>query len=117
MAAERLLALDAAPTALVCATDLLAVGALRAARHRGLVPGRTISVIGYDGRSEGAGMEPPLTTFDVDQLGAGTRLAALLIARIRGTAPEHLRELAPATFRQGGTDGPPETDNHWEERP
>lgn len=115
-AAARLLAVDEAPTALVCATDLLAVGAVRAARELGLVPGRTISVIGYDGSPDGAGMDPPLTTFEVDQLAAGTRLAALLIARVRGTAPESLRETAPATFRQGGTDGPPWTNHHREDR-
>ncbi len=115
-AAGRLLDMADAPTALVCATDLLAVGALRAARERGLVPGRTISITGYDGSPEGAGMEPPLTTFEVDQLAAGTRLTALLIDRVRGTPPEELRETAPAVFRQGGTHGPLVSDNHRENR-
>ncbi|WP_156943815.1 LacI family DNA-binding transcriptional regulator [Roseivivax isoporae] len=106
-ALEALLDGDAPPTGVICATDLLAVGAVRSCRARGLKVGHDISIIGYDGSREGQAMEPPLTTFAVDQVAAGTRLAEMLIARIGGTDPHELRETADAVLREGGTDGPP----------
>jgi LacI family transcriptional regulator len=47
-AAERLL--DRLPSggAILCASDLLALGALRAVRNHGLEPGRDIGVVGFD---------------------------------------------------------------------
>jgi DNA-binding LacI/PurR family transcriptional regulator len=47
-AAERLL--DRLPSggAILCASDVLALGALRAVRNRGLEPGRDIGVVGFD---------------------------------------------------------------------
>lgn len=106
-ATDALLDQASPPTALICATDLLAVGTIRAVRRRGLVPGRDVSVIGYDGTREGQMLEPPLTSYAVDQTAAGARLAELLIARIGGADPETLRETADAVLRPGGTDGPP----------
>ncbi|KAA9010091.1 LacI family DNA-binding transcriptional regulator [Histidinibacterium aquaticum] len=96
-----------APTAVICATDLLATGAVRAAQARGLAVGRDISIIGYDGSREGQNLDPPLTSFAVDQTAAGARLAELLIARIGGADPQELRVTADAVLREGGTDGPP----------
>jgi LacI family transcriptional regulator len=105
--AARLLARPQPPTALVCATDMGALGAHRAAREAGLVVGRDLSLIGYDGVPEGAWVAPPLTTFEVDNRAAGARLAALLIRRIRGEPPEALRETARARLCPRGSDGPP----------
>lgn len=39
---------DAAPTAVVCVSDALAVGALQALAERGAEPGRDVGVIGFD---------------------------------------------------------------------
>ncbi|TFL17821.1 LacI family DNA-binding transcriptional regulator [Jannaschia formosa] len=97
--------LDAAdpPTAFVYALDAAALGLWRAARARGLVVGRDLAVIGYDGTPEGAHAEPPLATWKVDTHAAGLRLAELLIRRVRGEAPEGLRELAPARYLDRGS--------------
>ena len=108
LAGAMLLSLDAPPTAVVCATDKAGLGVCRAAAARGLRLGRDLSVIAYDGIPESALAQPPLTTFEVDQVQAGTRLASLLIRRCRGAAPDELRETALARLREGGTDGPPE---------
>ena len=91
------------PTAFVCAIDAAALGLWRAARARGLVVGRDVAVIGYDGAPDGAHAEPPLATWAVDYGRAGRRLASLLIRRVRGEAPEALREIAPASFLDRGS--------------
>lgn len=47
-AADRLLGRLAPGAAVVCASDLLALGALRAARGRSLIPGVDLGVVGFD---------------------------------------------------------------------
>lgn len=59
-AARRLLAKDC--TALVCSSDLMALGAIRAARSMGLRVPRDVSVVGYDDSPLIAFTDPPLTT-------------------------------------------------------
>lgn len=102
----ELLDLPSPPTAIVCALDLAALGLYRAAASRGLQVGRELSVLSYDGIPEAAGAVPPLTTYAVDTRAAGARLAQLLFARIRGIAPESLRETVPAHLVARGSDGP-----------
>jgi len=60
VAAQRLL--DKGVTAIVCGSDLMALGAIRAARVRGLEVPRDLSVIGYDDSTLIAFTDPPLTT-------------------------------------------------------
>ncbi|MDB1087868.1 LacI family DNA-binding transcriptional regulator [Streptomyces sp. ACA25] len=59
-AAERLL--DAGCTGIVCGSDLMALGVVRAARQRGVRVPRDLSVIGYDDSELIAFTDPPLTT-------------------------------------------------------
>ena len=59
-AAGRLL--DRGATAVVCGSDLMALGAIRAARKRGLEVPRDFSVVGYDDSTLIAFTDPPLTT-------------------------------------------------------
>ncbi len=106
-ATHALLEMEQPPTALVFAVDRAALGAYAAARALGLRIGQEVSVMAYDGVPEGAYADPGLTTFSVNSRQAGERLAHLLIARIRGAAPEDLRELAPATLIERGSDRPP----------
>jgi LacI family transcriptional regulator len=128
-AGDRLLALPDPPSAVVCALDLAALGLYRAAQAQGRGVGRDLAVISYDGIPEAATADPPLTTFAVDTRTAGRRLAKMLLARIRGTAPEELRALAPAQLvprrsdrvtgpQPGPRPGPPDTcnqPNQWED--
>ncbi len=96
------------PTALVFATDNAALGgAYAACAKRGLRVGRDLSIISYDGAPESGFTDPPLTTFDVDTRLAGERLAALLIAAVRGAdPPETLHEAGHARLLRRGSDGP-----------
>jgi DNA-binding LacI/PurR family transcriptional regulator len=60
LAAERLLARGA--TAIVCGSDLMALGAIRAVRARGCAVPGDVSVVGYDDSALMAFTDPPLTT-------------------------------------------------------
>lgn len=60
VAAENLL--DSGHTALICGSDLMALGAIRGVRGRGLHVPRDVSVIGYDDSPLIAFVDPPLTT-------------------------------------------------------
>jgi DNA-binding LacI/PurR family transcriptional regulator len=54
--------LDRGATAVVCGSDLMALGAIREARTRGLQVPRDLSVVGYDDSALIAFTDPPLTT-------------------------------------------------------
>ncbi|MGW0480177.1 LacI family DNA-binding transcriptional regulator [Nonomuraea sp. NPDC003214] len=78
-----LLALPVPPTAVFCANDESAFGALAALRERGLcVPG-DVSVIGYDDIAMAAHASPPLTTIASDKELLGAQAVWHLVQRIR----------------------------------
>ncbi len=107
-ATAELLSQARPPTAIVFAVDMGALGAYDAAEATGLEIGVDLSVISYDGIPECDWVRPRLSTFRVDSRMAGERLARLLIRRIRGEAPEALRETGLAMLSPGGSDGRPE---------
>ena len=113
-AMRRLLVLDVPPTAVCCVSDVVAIGAMQAVREAGLVPGREISLVGYDGLEIGAWIEPPLTTMRQPQQSAGRRLAEMLISLVEGrTLPSDNQELVRASLVRRGTANPPLSD--WPE--
>jgi LacI family transcriptional regulator len=70
-AARDLLGLDFHPTAIICVNDLMAVGALRELRERGLRVPEDISVTGFDNIVLSEFCSPPLTTVHIprDRIG------------------------------------------------
>ncbi|GAA6207312.1 substrate-binding domain-containing protein [Cognatishimia sp. WU-CL00825] len=107
VATKKLLRLPSPPTAIIGATDALALGVYEAAEQFGLSVGTDLSVIGYDGIPQGSYAKPKLSSFRVDSYQAGRRLASLLIRQIRGEDPQELREIASAHFVSGGSDNAP----------
>ncbi|AIR96486.1 LacI family DNA-binding transcriptional regulator [Streptomyces glaucescens] len=86
-AASRLL--ERGVTGIVCASDPLALGAVRAARRRGLrVPG-DVSVVGYDDSAFMTCTEPPLTTVRQPIEAMGRAAVELLNAQIQGSDVPH----------------------------
>lgn len=83
-ATEALMSRPTPPTALMCATDLMAVGALLALRHRGLRVPEDISVTGFDGVALSDLVTPGLTTAQTSAHTLGMRAAELLLDRIDG---------------------------------
>ena len=92
-AAIRLLAHDPRPTAIVCATDLEAIGALRALRDRGLEPGRDVAVIGHDDLPEASLTQPPLATIRQPHADVGRRLADIVGVLADGGDPKKHQEI------------------------
>jgi LacI family transcriptional regulator len=105
--ARQLLARADRPTALLCATDRLAVGALHAVTAAGLRVGRDVSVVGYDDLPFATYTDPPLTTIAQPIRAMAERLSEMLIARIAGAAAGTLAEIWPATLVPRASDGPP----------
>ena len=104
--ATRLLALASPPTAILCATDRIAVGCLHALTAGGLRAGRDISVIGYDNLPLTEHTDPPLTTIGQPIERAAARMAEMLIDLIAGHAVEGKQELWPASLIERASDGP-----------
>jgi LacI family transcriptional regulator len=76
------LALDERPTAIVAASDLMALAALQAIRDAGLQPGADIAVAGFDDLEAAALAHPPLTTIRQDRRELGTIAASRAIELI-----------------------------------
>lgn len=91
--AAALLARYRRPRILVCADDRLALGALAAARERGLRVPHDLAVSGYGNLNAAALAVPPLTTLDPVPAAQGRAAARLLLERLAGAdagPPRHL---------------------------
>nr|WP_242581557.1 LacI family DNA-binding transcriptional regulator [Amycolatopsis sp. 195334CR] len=71
-------------TAILCASDPLALGAIRAARRHGLAVPDDISVVGYDDSALMQCVDPPLTTIRQPIEAMGRAVVELLVKKING---------------------------------
>lgn len=92
-AALQLLDLPDPPTAIIGVNDLTAVGAMRAARERGLEVGSDLAVAGYDGTDDSEHAQPPLTTLKQPVYETARRLVTMLLARITGEKLDPMQEI------------------------
>ncbi|MFF5206059.1 LacI family DNA-binding transcriptional regulator [Streptosporangium sp. NPDC000396] len=77
-------------TGIVCASDLMALGAIRACRDRGLsVPG-DVSVVGFDDSPLIAFTDPPLTTVRKPIGAMASAAVATLLEEINGARGKHI---------------------------
>jgi LacI family transcriptional regulator len=105
-AAGALLDAPSRPSALLCATDQLAIGALAAIRKRGLKAGVDVSVIGYDDIAISTHTDPPLTTMRQAIADEGQELVRLMLGAIGGKPVAELQTLWSATLVARASDGP-----------
>jgi LacI family transcriptional regulator len=105
-AASNLLDRRVPPTALLCSTDAMAIGAYSAARARDLLPGQTISIIGHDDLAVGSLISPKLTTMKIASTEIGQRLAGHLNGLLNGVDPHTLQTLYPIRQISRGSHGP-----------
>jgi len=78
------------PTALVCVNDLMAVGALRELRARGLRVPEDVSVTGFDNTTLAQFCHPALTTVHIPRDRIGETICASLIHREKGPSRHEL---------------------------
>jgi DNA-binding LacI/PurR family transcriptional regulator len=114
--AGALLSLDPRPTAILCLSDRLALGAVEAAHQRGLSVPRDLSVAGFDDVPGAAASEPPLTTVHQDHAEKGRVAGRLLVARLRGGETAEDDVLLPARLVARGSTGRPPPRGRMPER-
>lgn len=90
-AAGALLSLSPPPSAIICGNDVLAAGALNAARKRGKRVPEDVSIVGYDDIDLSIAVDPPLTTIRVPHRRMG-RAAADMLRRMIGGEPVESRQ-------------------------
>jgi LacI family transcriptional regulator len=105
-AARALLQRATPPTAILCATDRLAAGALRAAIGLGLVVGTDVSVIGFDNLPFASYIHPRLTTIEQPVEQAGAVMADMLLQILAGADPAGLHAVLPTRLIARASDGP-----------
>ncbi|NWG22323.1 MAG: LacI family DNA-binding transcriptional regulator [Chloroflexi bacterium] len=95
-AMRELLRLPRRPTAVFAANDLMAIGALVAARDAGVRVPEDVAVVGFDDIPAARVVTPPLTTIAQHPDRMGQRAAEMVFERLDGRAPAHGRvEAAP----------------------
>lgn len=86
-ATRALLDAGAPPDAIFAASDLLAYGAMRALRERGIAVPQQVALVGFDGIASTTHVTPALTTVAQDCRAAGSALVAAMLEAIAGQAP------------------------------
>ncbi|NEA56847.1 LacI family transcriptional regulator [Streptomyces sp. SID13666] len=93
-------------TAVICASDPIALGAIRSARRRGLSVPQDFSVIGYDDSMFMNCIDPPLTTVRQPIEAMGRAAVDLLSGQISGTPVDHDELLFEPELVVRGSTGP-----------
>ena len=84
----ELLDVQPRPTAVFAGNDVIAYGALSAARDAGLMVPDDISIVGFDDDHLSRYLNPPLTTIALPAAGMGSAAASLIIDRLTDGAPD-----------------------------
>jgi DNA-binding LacI/PurR family transcriptional regulator len=103
--ADRLLAAPESPTAIVCASDVLALGCDAAVRTAGLQPGRDVAICGFDDSPAASLAAVSLTSVRQPLDAAGEAVVRLLVDRLRDPdAPDEQIVLEPRLVVRHSTD-------------
>jgi DNA-binding LacI/PurR family transcriptional regulator len=100
--------LDKGCTGIVCASDMMALGAIAAVRARGLSVPEDISVVGYDDSPLIAYTDPPLTTVRQPVAAMGAAAVRALLEEVGGGHAPHTEFVfAPELVVRGSTGSGP----------
>jgi LacI family transcriptional regulator len=94
-------------TAVFCASDVLAIGAIDGIKNAGLEVPKDVSVIGYDGMGQHLLTGRHITTVIQPVIEIGQELARTLIGRINKGTSRTFRLIPPKLYREGKTVAPP----------
>ena len=93
-------------TGMICASDVLALGSIRAARRLGLDVPRDVSVVGFDDSALMTCTDPPLTTVRQPIEMMGQAAVDLLVNQIEGTGVQRDELLFEPELVVRGSTGP-----------
>jgi LacI family transcriptional regulator len=96
-------------TAILCATDALALGALAALREANVGVGREVSVIGYGNSDAARFASPRLTSIDQQTLDNGVFLGEFLLQALKKVPTPQLTRLVRTPIITRDSDGPAPT--------
>lgn len=102
-AMARMLALAEPPTAVFCANDIQAIGALYECRDAGLDVPRDVSIIGFDDLPISQYVEPQLTTIRVPAADMGRRATEAILQAITVEHEVEREELSTELVLRGST--------------
>jgi len=94
--AQEIAQLRPLPTAILAASDAMALGATNAFKERGLRVPDDISVMGYDNAAASENADPALTTIGQDANAIGERTVLNILDRIAGRKTRKTNLIAPA---------------------
>lgn len=83
------------PTALIALNDTMAIGAMYAARERGLEIGQEIAIVGFDDAPMVQYLYPPLTTIRQPIAEAGRKCVEILVSLMEEVQPAERQILLP----------------------
>jgi LacI family transcriptional regulator, galactose operon repressor len=96
---SRLLGLPEPPRAVLCANDMIAIGALGVARDRGLSVPEDLAIVGFDDIEAASLVTPALTTVVNPGYELGQACGRLLLSRINEDVPEpRVQIVIPSRF-------------------
>lgn len=95
------------PTALLCANDLMAIGALEYCKSAGIRVPEDVSIAGFDDVPIAALITPRLTTVSQPAREMGYRAATLLFEMLAGEPADQPHESFPATLKIRDSVAPP----------
>lgn len=101
----RVLQVKKKTTAIICASDIIAIGAIRAVSELGLKVPQDISITGYDGLGQHLLTTPSVTTVYQPVSEIGRLLAQALLMRIRGEESGVKQLLVPTLVLEHSVDG------------
>jgi LacI family transcriptional regulator len=104
---RRLLALERPPTAIFAASDLMALGAIRAAGEAGVSVPDDLSVVGFDDIPWADHANPPLTTLRQDKNGLGRAAGEALLRQLEGADGAPRPEILPVELQIRATTAAP----------
>ena len=105
----QLLQLPQPPTAIFTASDEVAIGALRAARERGVRVPEDLSIASIDDIELASYTSPPLTTMRVPKTEMATLAVRTLVERVNQPAAMPITMVLPTTLVERASSGPVRT--------
>ncbi len=105
-AMAQLMQIAPRPTAVICGSDVLAVGALRAAQSLGLDVPRDVSITGFDDMELANIVRPALATVHVPHRDMGAQAARALIDMVEGKDGDKSARLATTVITRASLAAP-----------